>query len=192
MEEDQKIVKIPIVYDTIREIDGQKMLRCTYFTVQTDEPLPNWYLNLGNTTYPILLLNLEAIIIGAPKSPEMFRNPLDIDDMYEFIEKNTDLFVDINDIWVPHSWFKFKEFKPGSVFRLRSDLFTYCWKFRNDQISIYEFIENESILNLKEREERMVYFSEEESTAFNKWTSSQILQSQEIYRKNENKLKKLR
>lgn len=195
-EKDSETVKIPIIYDAIREIDGIPMLRCTYYTVQTDEPLSNWSLDLENKTYPILLLNLEAIIIGAPQSLKMFRNPFDIDGMYELIEDNTDLFVDINDIWVPHSWFKYREYNPGSVFRLRRDLFTYCWRYRNDQISMHEFIENKSIINLKilaeEKQQSMLDYSEEESIAFQNWSSTQIQKSQEKYRENKNKLNKLR
>lgn len=192
MKKYQNNVNIPVVYDTIREIDGHQMLRCSYFTVQTDEPIPNWNLDLGSESFPILLLNLEAIIIGSPKSPDMFRTPLDIDDMYALIEETAGLFVDINDIWISHSLFKFKEFKSGSVFRLDRELFTYCWKYRNDQISISELIENEIILSSKEREQSLVYYSEEESDAFKNWTSMQIQQSQELYRQNDSKLKKIK
>ncbi len=179
-------VKIPIIYDTIRNIDNHKMLRCNYFSVQTDEPLPNWHLGINNESYPILLLNLEAIIIGAPKSPELFRNPLDIDDMYNSIEENTDLFVDINDIWIPQDWFKLGNFIPGSVFRISQKLFTSCWKYRNDQIDVNEFISS-----FNEKEDGIISFSEDESAVYNEWTKLQIQQSQEIYRQNQNKLKKL-
>lgn len=179
---------IPIIVDVERNIDGIKMIRCSYYSIQSDEPMPNWSLNIGRNNAAMLLLNLEAILLGSPDSPDNFRNVNDIDAMYYLVEEHEGLFVDINDIWVPKRWFGKDDLKQGLLFRISQESFSWCWKFRNDVISAEEFLAFE-----KEMKDSYLRFSEEETNAFYMWTEKQILQSRDIYQeKREQYLQKIK
>ncbi|MEN8185519.1 MAG: hypothetical protein ABFR05_00160 [Bacteroidota bacterium] len=189
---------IPIIVDVERNIDGHQMVRCSYFSVQSDEPLLNWKINIRSSNSPIVLLNLEAILVGSPSNPNDFKTIEDINEMYDFIEdSNEGLFVDINDIWIPVEMFGKTDIEQGMVFRIPDEQFILLWKFRNDRISIEELFSDEErfvhkmMPDLKQKPP--VYFSEEETMAFQKWTYKQIEQSRMRY--NENKkhvLKKIK
>jgi len=184
----QSSFRIPIVTDVIRNIDGLEMVRCSYFSFQSDTPLPDWSLTLSRSTYPILLLNIEAILIGPIRDGDRFRNLEDIESMYDYADENEGLFVDINDIWVPLTWFRRSKIEQGMVYRIPQDRFIHCWQLRNDNISIEEFISiNENIVEFDTR------FSEEETLVFKDWVEKQISRSKEIYRENrESYLKKIK
>ena len=192
-----EFMQIPIIVDVEREIDDYRMIRCAYFTIQSDEPLPNWSLGIGNFSSPILLLNLEAILTGSPNNPDKFENVEDIESMYDFIERHDELFVDINDIWVPIEWFGKVDVKQGMVFRIPEDRFSICWRLRNDRISIEEMFSDENVkeenIKLKLLQEPHVHFSDNETHVFNQWTKLQIEKSKERYNKNKDRtLKKIR
>lgn len=195
-ESPNKNILVPIIVDVKRNIDGYQMIRCSYFSVQSDEPLPNWNLKMGEVNSPILLINLEAIIVGAPNNSNKFNNYEDIIRMYNNIEKYDALFIDINDIWVPIEWFGIIGINQGMVFRIPQDRFSLCWKLRNDKISIEEMFEDENILDerIKSKliERPPVRFSEGETFVFKKWTEVQIDQSRENYKNSKGQEKTLK
>ncbi|MGI9550802.1 MAG: hypothetical protein ACR2MT_06340 [Aurantibacter sp.] len=176
---EQSTFQIPVVTDVERNIDEINMIRCSYYSVQSDIPIPNWTLNVLDDSTPMLLLNLEAILVGPVQNVDKFSSVEDIDLMYDFVEKNEGLFVDINDVWIPTNWFGIKEIKQGLVYRISQENFSLCWKLRNDNISSEEFIYESK--NIKEP---FISFSEEETSVFQKWTKKQIQESQEIYQGN--------
>lgn len=178
---EQNIIQIPVVTDVERYIDGINMIRCSYYSIQSDIPMPNWEINVSGTSTPMLLLNLEAILVGPIQNVDKFNRMEDIDSMYEFVEQNEGLFVDINDVWIPSTWFGVKEIKQGLVYRISQENFSLCWKLRNDNISLEEFIAESR--NIKEP---FISFSEEETSVFHEWTKKQIQGSQEIYQGNRN------
>ncbi len=188
---------VPIIVDVERNIDGYRMIRCSYFAVQSDEPLPNWRLRVGEFDSPILLLNLEAILLGAPSNPDGFGNVEEINAMYDYIEKHDELFVDINDIWVPIEWFGNIEIKQGLLFRIPADQFSICWKLRNDKISVEEMFLDEDVqdedVKSKLIQQPHIEFSESETSVFEQWTNMQIEQSRAQYNeRKEMALKKIR
>lgn len=176
---------IPILVDVERNIDEHQMIRCSYFSVQSDEPLPDWNLRIGKFNSPILLLNIEAILLGAPNETRVFKDHSDITAMYDYIESQDELFVDINDIWIPVEWFGGIKTKQGMVFRISQDLFTHAWKFRNDKIVADELMESANVKTAMEQSKStqspMVIFSEEETYVFTDWTKSQIEESRSRY-----------
>lgn len=171
--------RIPIVTDVIRNIDGLEMVRCSYFSIQSDTPLPDWNITIDETTSPILLLNLEAIIVGPLQENDEFRDAGDIESMYEIAEQVEGLFVDINDIWVPLTWFGNADILQGTVFRISQSRFTICWKLRNDSIAFEDF--KSELENTFKPE---MQFSETETLAFREWTKRQINNSRELYHEN--------
>ena len=173
---------IPIIIDVERNIDGISMIRCSYFSIQSDNPMSNWTISTGGIDSPVLLLSIEAILLGSRQSPDYFRSHSDVDSIYDFIEDHEGLFIDINDIWVPSSWFGTKELKQGLLFRISQDKFSLCWKFRNDIISTEEFMALDD--EIDKSKSSFIRFSENENDAFRSWTDNQIKQSQEIYQGN--------
>ncbi|WP_282042712.1 hypothetical protein [Winogradskyella flava] len=172
----QKKLSIPIATDVDRNIDGVEMIRCSYYSVQSDSPIPNWSISTVDNNASILLLNIEAILLGPTNKGDEFDSVEDIDSMYIFAEQNQGLFVDINDIWVPFHWFGVEKVEQGLVYRISQEKFSLCWKLRHDYISFDEF--NTEIAY---QEDIKLRFSQKETNAFNDWTKAQIFRSREIY-----------
>ncbi len=166
---------IPVITDVERNIDGVNVVRCSYYSVRSETPLPNWTINVLGISSRMLIIDLEAILVGPPDK-DVFNSIEEIDLMYDFVENNEGVFVDINDIWIPTTWFGNINIKQGLVFRIDQEKFTLCWKLRNDYISYDEFE-----LGCKEIEELFIIFSGSETSIFEKWTRKQIEDSKEIY-----------
>jgi hypothetical protein len=184
----KRLSTIPLVVDVERNIDGYEMVRCAYYSIESETPLLGTEIEIQGTDHPFLFLHLEAIFLGSPINQDYFYSTDDIDAMYEFTESHEGLFVDINDIWIPISWFGKQEIKQGRIFRIPVDRFIACWKFRHDHIAVEELIATD----LKEVAVYLDY-SEEESRSFDEWTRLQISQSQEFYHSNrDNYLQKIK
>jgi len=175
------MLSIPVVADVERNVDGIEMIRCSYYSIQSDTPIPNWNMNAFGTSIQILLLNLEAILVGPTHEGVKFRDVADIESMYDFAEQNEGLFVDINDIWIPSAWFSGYKIEQGFVYRISQDNFTLCWQLRNSNISSEEFIFRSEFLDRPN-----IRLSEEETVVLRAWTKKQINKSQEIYQENRN------
>ena len=189
--------RVPVIIDVERNIDGYPMIRCSYMSVQADEPVPQLHLEANDATFPILLLNMEAIILGTPGGSDVFDNVDDIERMYDYVEAEEKLFLDINDIWIPKAWFGKNRIRQGLLYRMPVDRFVNCWKLRNDKISSEEMFKEEDILDdavvYKYADTPVMEYSEQESNAFNNWTKKQIERSREIYQANRDRtLQKIR
>lgn len=194
MNQSAPLPTIPVIADTIRNIDDFDMVRCLYYSVQSDDPLPNWSLTMQGSHFPILLLNLEAIIMGPPNDALVFNRASDVNEMYNFIEEQTQLFVDINELWIPIKWIN-NNIKQGMVFRIPPTLFTLCWQFCNNRISVSDLFDNVKAIEPNDQSFSvsggMVAYSDHETRVFNEWTNMQIEQSQKNYHNNKHlKLKK--
>lgn len=189
----EKIISIPIIVDVERNIDEYQMIRCSYYTIQADEPITDLQLNIGDFDSPIFLLNLEAILIGAPNKTNRFETVQDIEAMYKYVEQYDELFVDINDLWVPIEWFGKVKIKQGMVFRIPAERFILCWKLRNDRISTDEMFLDEDVrkkaIVSRFLQKPVVEYSDE-SVVFGNWIQDQINQSRDGYNKNK-ELKKI-
>lgn len=191
----EKTITIPIIVDVERNIDEYQMIRCSYYTIQADEPITNLQLNIGDIDSPIFLLNLEAILIGAPNKTNRFETVQDIAAMYAYVEQYDELFVDINDLWVPVEWFGQVNVKQGMIFRIPADRFIRCWKLRNDRISTEEMFRDEDVkkdaIRSKFLKKPIVEYSEE-TDVFIQWIQDQINQSRDRYNKNKEQKKILK
>ena len=175
---------VPIISDVIRIIDGYEFVRCSYLSLQSDSPIPNWNIILNGITSQILLVNLQAIVIGSPRNGSHFNNLSDIEQLYSFAENQEELFVDLNEIWVPFSWLKLKKIHQGLLLRIPAEYFSICWKFTNGTISTQILFEESENLKKELDSDTIVAFSEEETRAFSIWTEKQIQESIEIYHAN--------
>ena len=187
-EPSDKATLIPIITDAVRNIDGYKMVRCSYFTIQSDDPLSNLSLNNSGFESPAILLNLEAILIGAPNEQKMFNGIKDITALYDYVESNDNLYIDLNDIWVPLNMFGTGDITQGMLFRIPDYYFSLCWKLRNDRISaeeLYGHIGRDYLdQTTASPPHPLLQHSRKETNAFKRWTKKQIEESRKIYKAN--------
>ena len=171
---------ILLVVDAVRMIDGHQMARCAYYSIASDVPMLDTNIQIEGTNRPFLFIQLEAIFLSAPNAKGYFNSIDEVDSMYTYAEQYDGVFVDINDIWVPYQWFGVEEIVAGMIFRIATDRFINCWKFRNDQITVETFLKDSVV----EKKEAILSYSSEETNAFKNWTDQQIELSREIYREN--------
>lgn len=184
----EKAKRIPVIADVERNIDGYLMMRCSYLSIQSDEPIADLDIETGDLSFPVLLINMEAIILGTPGSSHKFASVEEIEQLYDYVDGQDHLFIDINDVWIPSAWFGKMEIVQGMLFRMPVEAFNRCWKLRNDRISSEEMFADEDVREEavieKYQENPRVIYSEEESMTFFNWTTYQIEESRRIYKEN--------
>jgi hypothetical protein len=173
-----KVTNVPVIIDDIKIYLNFQMTRCTYFTVESDFPSPNWFLQLNNHQLPFYLLGLSGIIFKPFGDSETFESVELINEVFNLIESNTSLYIDTNDIWLPN--FLFKEHKRGQIYRIENDLFLKAFLFRETKIDEEEFL-----IYCKEFF-KSLYYSSKETEVFHEWINQQINEAREIYPKNKN------
>lgn len=169
---------IPIMIDDIKKYKNFNMTRCTYFSIECDSPSPDWILELENREVPFYLFGLSGIIREPIGSKTEFDSPHFIDELFEAIEEIPELFVDINDIWLPNFLFEGSPDKRGDVYRVKERLFIEADRFREDKISPDRF------LNICRELKAYLYYSETETKSFKEWANNQVLKAKEEYPKN--------
>lgn len=168
---------IPVIVDDVKTYPDFEMTRCTYFTIESDTPSPDWILGLGNLDIPFYLLGLSGII-WKPVKGDFFDNPDLIEKLFNAIEEGPGLYIDVNDIWLPNYLFYSSKSKRGDVYRIGEELFNKAYLYREDRISKEEF------LMFCEKLEEELYFSEKEAYSFRRWGKDQIAMAKQIYPKN--------
>ncbi|WP_066632930.1 hypothetical protein [Labilibacter marinus] len=168
---------IPLMIDAEQVIDNHTMMRCLYFSVQFKDPLNDWNIELDEINYPCIMLHLEAIITGI----NTFTCAKDIDEMYNSIEGNGQLMLGIDDVWVPKSWFGISApIRQGDIYRVSPKMFSMCWSFRNDRISMSSLFMRAE-MELAKSDSMFMAFSVQETALFKEWSSKQIDESRMIY-----------
>lgn len=61
MRKTKQNITVPLIVDAVRNFDGLEMVRCMYFSIETDLPFPDWHLSLGKFQIPVILVGLSAI-----------------------------------------------------------------------------------------------------------------------------------
>ena len=172
------IRSIPIMIDSIKKYKDFSMSRCTYFTVESDTPSPNWIINLEHLRIPFYLLGISGIIWKPLGDQLTFKSPDLVDELFEAIERIPELYVDINDIWLPNFLFRPGSPKRGNVYRVAEKLFAEAYRYRQDQIQQKKF------LLYCEEAIRLISFSGIETKSFHEWEMNQIAIAKNIYPKN--------
>lgn len=173
-----KVTNVPVIIDDIKSYPNFQMTRCTYFTVESDSPSPNWVLNLDNQQLPFYLLGLSAIIYKPFGDSDIFESVELINEVFNVIERNISLYVDTNDIWLPN--FLFNEHKRGQIYRIETELFLKAFLFRETKIDEEEF------LIYCRKFFKSLYYSPQETEVFHEWINQQINEAKGIYPKNRN------
>lgn len=171
-------ISIPVVIDDVKNFESFQMTRCTYFSIQCDTPAPNCYLGLGERQIPFLMLGLSGILFQPSLEDQFFDTPEKLEELFQAIEELTDVYVDINDIWLPNFVFTSVEHTRGSVYRIGIELFEAAYHFRNEVISNRKFSE------VCDRLVDTVHYSPEETEALRQWEDQQIEMAKTHYKEN--------
>lgn len=168
-ESEAGIISIPVVIDDIKQMESFSMARCSYFCIQSEtESFMTGTLNLSSARVPVLMMGVTAIIVAPSAESDLFITPQDYSDLFDLIEKDEELYVDTNDIWLPNVLFGDQPQKRGGVYRVGSDLFMLALQYRNEEIS------DESFYTQIEEMQGNVRYSPEETTALSGWSEYEI------------------
>jgi len=180
MAEEQIVIDIPVLIDDVKNYGTFKMARCTYFSIECDDPSPDWVLQLGEVEIPFLMLGISGIICGPLGRPgRKFRNAGSIAKLFTTIEDTEGLFVDTNGIWLPRFLLGPSRRRiVGDVYRVVEGLFREAYRYASDRLSQKSF---EQLC--QEQERGSVYFSEGETAAFSEWAGAQVSLAKEQYPK---------
>jgi hypothetical protein len=141
------------------------MVRCTYLSIECDDPLAGWNIVMNGASNPFLLLGLSGIIY-APFGAPSFESVQLLSDLFDQFEDKAGLLINFDDLWLPPFLFS-REIHVGDVYRLGYDLFLWAYSFRNGRQSLERF------LGTAERMRELVFFSEIETKVFVEWSEQQ-------------------
>ena len=131
---------IPVVIDAERVVDGDDMVRVTYFAVTTDAPAAVWEVELPAVTqlHGIGALGLAGVVYSALREsrapgPEtvkfdLFTDADDVAAIFALEESGMPLTVQVEDVWMPRSWFDDEPIR-GDVYRVALDIFQSAYRY---------------------------------------------------------------
>ena len=159
---------IPVVVDAIKQQDDFSMTRCAYFCIQSEAALLSGSLNIHAPNVPVVMINLTAIIIAPAADKNRFTSAGEFRDLFEHVEKDDELYIDTNDIWLPNSLFGKRVPKRGSVYRIGTALFVQALRYRNEEISDALYLAQTDGM------QQELLLSEEETAALSQWSETEI------------------
>ena len=171
---------VPLIVDDIKNYQDFNMTRCSYFSIEVEETLPNITLTINNlTTIPFLLMGLQGIIITVDQQGRRFSNADIIDKHFDSIEE-LGLDIDIETLWLPNFKFNGYNHQIENVYRISGKLFSAAYQYSNSTLSKEEFI------RLCEQMEDII-FSEDETIAFKVWAENQVNDSKANFENNQSR-----
>jgi hypothetical protein len=168
-------ISIPIVIDDTSSGKTVKMSRCTYFSIRCDTPSTNWALRLGDHSIPFLMLGLSGVVYRPSPREELFDKPSKLEHLFNSIETQPDLYVDINDLWIPNMLFGANDQRRGHIYRIGKDLFIAAYRFTNNDIQNIEYLDICKKLSASAR------YSQLETIALKDWGLMHINEARNIY-----------
>jgi hypothetical protein len=166
---------IPVFFDDRKAEAALTMIRCTYFSIESDGPSDAWCLELKQRRIPFLLLGLSGVITAPSRRRSFFDTPASIDGLFETIEASPDLFIDINDVWLPSGLFEDRPAARGDVYRIDAPLFLKAQGFRAGRLTPASF----DAINAGPS--GSLRFSEIETRVFRDWSLSHIAAARAKY-----------
>lgn len=152
------------------------MVRCTYLSIECEDPLAGWNIVMNGTSNPFLLLGLSGIIY-APFGSSSFNSIQLLDDLFDRFEDKGGLLINFDDLWLPAFLFS-RDVHVEEVYRLGYDLFLLAYAFRNGRLPLEIFQRN------AERMRELLRFSETETKVFMEWSERQMALARELPPKN--------
>lgn len=185
-------VFIPVVIDAERVVDGEEMVRVTYFAVTTDAPAAVWEVELPPVAqlHGIGALGLAGVVYsalregegGGPESVEydLFTESEDVDAIFALEESGMPLTVQVEDVWMPREWFG-AELARGDVFRVALDAFQIAYRYTAGTIG------RDGLIDLEVSGQ--VISSPVETEAVRQWSQDQIDEARTAFPDKEVKLR---
>jgi hypothetical protein len=183
-------VFIPVVIDAERVVDGVEMVRVTYFAVTTDAPAAVWEVDLPAVAqlHGIGALGLAGVVYGAlredggsgPADFGVFTDADDVAAIFALEESSTPLSVQIEDVWMPRSWFDDQPVR-GDVYRVALEIFQSAYRYTAGTIGLDHLHEVEA--------SGRVISSPVETEAVTQWSQDQIEATRRAFPDKEVKLR---
>jgi hypothetical protein len=185
-------VFIPVVIDAERVVDGEEMVRVTYFAVTTDAPAAVWEVELPAVAQlqGIGVLGLAGVVYGAlrdvggPKDDtvdfDLFTDADDVAAIFALEESGTPLTVQVEDVWMPRSWFDDEPVR-GDVYRVGLEVFQSAYRYTAGTIG------PDLLLEMDVRGQ--VLSSPAETEAVTEWSQEQIEATRRAFPDKEVKLR---
>jgi hypothetical protein len=177
----QDPITIPVIIDDVKKKKKFDMSRCTYFSIQCDTPSPDRTLTIQNVQISFFMMGISGIIYSPADSSDRFDQPDKFEKIFEIIESHENLYIDINDIWIPNRFFVIGEQKRGSVYRLPLDVFSVALAFRENTASLKD------LEKACGKHPKGAIFQDDETGAFSTWSKVQIDNAKKFYRSNPQK-----
>ncbi len=170
---------VPVVVDSVKTYEYFPMARCNYLSVECDSPTAGWVLGVSGEELPFMMLGLVGIVTR-PFVSERFNSIKLIEGLFERIEDEAGLIVDVDDIWLPMFLFDGINLRPetGHVYRIKSDVFAWALAFREGRLDLKTFH------NRCKKLKRPLVLSEDEMGPFREWRELQVQNAIKQYPKN--------
>ena len=180
-------VWVPIIVDALREIDGQEMVRSSYFLVESNVPVPEWDLSSLRTASldGPTALGLLGVLYGPvapmnePDQEGLFWKSKDLQGVLDFATERDGLSIEFESLWIPAAWFDPHNLysnaqpadgpeppAPGDVYRVALPVFQRCYLYTSDELSQDALLDTDAT--------GMVRNSRIETEAFRSFTRGQI------------------
>jgi len=185
-------VFIPVVIGAERVVDGEEMVRVTYFAVTTDAPAAVWEVELPAVAqlHGIGALGLAGVVYGALRDVggsgadkvdfDLFTNADDVAAIFALEESGTPLTVQVEDVWMPRSWFDDEPVR-GDVYRVGLEVFQSAYRYTAGTIGRDLLFEIDVI--------GQVISSPAETEAITEWSQDQIEATRRAFPDKEVKLR---
>ena len=188
-------VHIPVTVDAEREIDGEALVRATYFVITTDAPASVWQVDLpplaglyGLGALGVLGVVYSAVREHSPTLPkavdeEFFVSAGDIAAIFA-LEEEGPLSVQLEDVWLPKSWCVGTEIwgepggtmealERGDVLRVELGVFQQAYRYTASDITLDQFLETDA--------SGRVFSSPHETQAIQQWAEDQIEETRRAF-----------
>ena len=168
---------VPIFVDSTRPSGNAIYTRCTYFCIDCQTPQSDWSLALGGSSFPIVLLGMNGIIVS-PLEGGFFTRPTQIEQLFDLIEQTDGFVVEVNDILVPTRLLPDEKNRRGDVLRAEINFFRSAFAFRSSRLAEDKFLAD------RERADSHLFFSREETMVFREWEKNVIAEAKTYYLQN--------
>lgn len=177
-------ISVPITVDDVKRRNNFNSARCTYFTVESEAPSPDWVLGFAGQGIPLIVTGLSGIIWRPSLDELLFRTSEQIESLFDLIEQDQRLYVGTADVWIPNAVLEHvsrgehAEPERGLTFRVGYRFFIAAMNFRLDRLAQGEFE------HLAGELRDTATFDLEENAAFSRWRQDQVELARRAYPKN--------
>jgi hypothetical protein len=173
---------VPVIIDDVKDLPDFKLSRCTYFTIECEESLPETSLGTKLLRMPVLTLGMVGLV-HAPLEDDEFSEVEQIEKLLAAVEQDERLEVETSDIWLPNEALALAKGKGkptrGDLFRLSHDLFLLAHQHRRELLS------NEQLTEACAGRGAEMRYSARETEAFQEWMEAEIKSAVKFYHDHE-------